>query len=73
MAKMKKASLKIKKSMRKIVDISDLPEKEAKMVEDFVSLLKKRRKIKKKKKIEFAVWSLKVKSKLTREEIYDSI
>lgn len=58
--------------MVKTIEISDLTEDEAKIIEEFVNFLKARRKEKPKKReeITFRSWPLKVKGKLTREEIY---
>jgi hypothetical protein len=56
------------------LDVHDLPEDEVKVVQKVIDLFRIRGKMKKEKieeKIEFAVWPLGVKGKLTRQEIYD--
>ncbi|MBI4652317.1 hypothetical protein HY745_13785 [Candidatus Desantisbacteria bacterium] len=65
--------------MSDIIDVHDLPDNEIRVVEQLVELLRKKTKpakshvaaYQKEKKIKFASWSLGVKGKLTREEIYD--
>ncbi|MBI4594925.1 MAG: hypothetical protein HY730_00930 [Candidatus Tectomicrobia bacterium] len=60
------------------IDVKDLPEKEAKLIEELVRLLSQKTKLTKRRpaqekeeKICFAEWPLGAKDKLTREEIYD--
>lgn len=58
------------------VEVGDLTEEEAKMIEEFVNFLKAKRKggaPRGKEEIAFRSWPLKVKGKLTREEIYDHL
>ena len=61
--------------MANIIDVHDLPEQDVKFVEKLVELLREKTRMEKTKKekeeINFAVWPLGVKGKLTREEIYD--
>lgn len=60
--------------MPKMIDLRDLPEEEAKFVENLVDFLKDRAKVKKGKQKEqdnFSTWPLGVKGNLTRKEIYD--
>lgn len=67
--------------MARTIDIHDLPEEEARLVQEFAEFLKERAKIRKEKTREtegkdetvFATWPLGVKGKLTRRDIYDHL
>lgn len=64
-----------KLNYKTFIDIKELPETETEVLFEFVEFLKKRAEEKKseknlKPKIKFQNWPLKIKSKLTREEIY---
>lgn len=55
------------------LEIEDLTEEEIRIVKEFIDLLKARRveKPRESEEIAFKSWPLKVKGRLTREEIYD--
>ena len=59
-----------------VLDIHDLPEEDAVVVQKFVEFLRATRKSganqeEQKENIVFSEWPLKIKGKLTRREIYD--
>jgi hypothetical protein len=71
---MKNRNKTLKKLNNKmVIDIRGLPEQESKILLEFIRFLKKRGARKKtlKRKVNFRVWDLNSKSKLTRKEIYD--
>ncbi len=61
--------------MAAVIDIHDLPEEEVKLVREFVNFLREKakrgKKLAGKEAVAFGTWSLGVKAKLTRREIYD--
>ena len=64
--------------MTEAIDVHDLPENEVRFVKELVELLREKKQETKKdgeasEEINFATWPLRVKGKLTREEIYDHL
>jgi hypothetical protein len=62
--------------MAKVIDIHDLPEEEAKLVQKFIEFLREKGKRRveaaiEKEKVQFGTWTLGSKGKFTRKEIYD--
>lgn len=62
------------------IDVHDLPEEEAKLIEELVERLREKVKMRKlpqpiqeeeEEEVKFGSWPLGVKGKVTREEIYD--
>ncbi len=72
-----KTNYKIKeRKPRKVIDIRDLADEDARLIKQFVDFLRRKKEpVSKKKaeKIAFRSWPLKVRGKLTREEIYEHL
>ncbi len=72
-----KANYKIKeRKIKKVIDVRDLADEEARMIRQFVDFLRRKKEPatrRKEEKIAFRSWPLKVRGKLTREEIYEHL
>jgi len=55
------------------LEVGDLTEEEVRIVKEFIDSIRARRaeKLRRSEEIKFKSWPLKVKGRLTREEIYD--
>ncbi|MFH1192215.1 MAG: hypothetical protein V1655_01945 [bacterium] len=69
-----KQNKRINYKMVNKIDLYDLPESEIKFIRGLIEILRNKQEKKrqdKKRKTNFSAWNLRVKGKLTREEIYD--